>query len=92
MCTLNKIEALPFGQYIVRIIKPSENRRLEKSGHTLIYIKEEKLRMCYDPNSGLKNLGVLHDAANLDFIFRSVSKEFELSHLSCFRVEPLSFL
>lgn len=41
------------GVYLVRLIKPAVNEKLEEYGHTFIYIKETGLKLLYEPNDGL---------------------------------------
>lgn len=40
------------GIYLIRIILPSNNERLEECGHSLVYIKEDQI-LLYDPGRGL---------------------------------------
>ena len=50
---------IPFenGIYFVRVIRPAVNHKMEKYGHSMIYIHEGSDRFFYDPSVGLKEIG-----------------------------------
>lgn len=52
-----KIDQLPNGAYLVRMVSPADNEKLEHFGHSLIYIKEKGIQLGYDPCKGLMELG-----------------------------------
>jgi hypothetical protein len=49
-----EINALPPGIYFIRMHKPSSNHKLEERGHSMIYVREEDIRLFYDNNDGLE--------------------------------------
>lgn len=62
----SEVNALPEGVFLIRIIKPANNEKLEECGHTLTYIKENGIGLLYDPNNGVKRLS---DSEHLDSLF-----------------------
>lgn len=48
------IEALPIGSYIVRLLSPSGNHKLENYGHTMGFIKREDQSIFYDNSKGAR--------------------------------------
>lgn len=47
------LKAAPEGEFVLRIITPADNAKLELHGHTLIYIKRKGLHLMFDSNFGL---------------------------------------
>lgn len=47
---------LPQGAFLIRMIKPTQNEKLEEHGHSLVYIKTKNSHFFYDPNKGLQQL------------------------------------
>lgn len=50
------IEALPVGVYFLRVLKLENTKKLEKWGHSLVYIKGQKSSHYYDCNLGLEKI------------------------------------
>ena len=48
-----EITNLPTGVHLLRDIIPSDNKKLEECGHSMIFIKEEQGTFFYDPNFGV---------------------------------------
>ncbi|HEV8051944.1 MAG TPA: ankyrin repeat domain-containing protein [Parachlamydiaceae bacterium] len=48
------IEKLPVGSYVVRLLFPMGNRKLEHYGHTMGFIKREDLSIFYDNSKGAR--------------------------------------
>lgn len=48
------LKELPFGSYVVRLIQPAFNHKLESYGHTLGFIKRPDASIFYDNSSGAK--------------------------------------
>lgn len=57
------IKNLPDGTYIIRAHAPTENYKWEVFGHTMIFIKNKKLRVLYDNSKGAELLPSNYDAA-----------------------------
>lgn len=75
----NDVDALPEGAYLVRIIKPANNEKLEEHGHSLIYIREQGVNLFYDPNLGARNLvGAKHSTV----LFNSFKENFATFQVS----------
>jgi hypothetical protein len=51
-----QVANLAEGVFLLRIIKPNNNEKLEERGHSLVYIKEEGIGLFYDANYGVLNL------------------------------------
>ncbi|MBA3723101.1 MAG: hypothetical protein H0W88_11975 [Parachlamydiaceae bacterium] len=82
------IAKLPEGAFMVRILKPANNEKLEEHGHTLIYIKEKGLGLYYDPNTGLRNLIPSEQASYLFKAFKKNQQEFEVHKARFYRINP----
>lgn len=53
--TLNKqITEMPHGVHLLRFIKSNNNEKLEKYGHSMIFIKDRQGNLFYDPNNGVE--------------------------------------
>jgi hypothetical protein len=81
-----EIEVLPEGTYFVRILKPSDNEKLEEHGHSLIFVKEHGLRLFYDSNYGLKNLS-LEKMRSLLYDFKQMVYQFEITKMRFYRLQ-----
>lgn len=46
-------ESLPIGCYLLRLLEPAENTKMEIKGHSIAYIKRNEGSYLYDPNEGL---------------------------------------
>ncbi len=47
------LRALKNGFYFIRMLRPTENQKLEECGHSICYIKGGDTSMLYDPNAGV---------------------------------------
>lgn len=86
---LNEFFFLPDGVYFVRNIAPENNHKLERQGHSTIYIRERGLNLYYDANIGVLNLFELnnHPATLLDFLNKNTN-EFGIRRFRFYRIEP----
>lgn len=83
------IENLSSGAYLVRIIQPKQNARLEKQGHSFVYVKEENNQgILYDANQGVINLGISDHFKNLIYIFNYNLSLFQVHKLRFYQMEP----
>lgn len=73
---------LPEGVYILRQIEPCRNQKLEKQGHTYIYIKESDLNIFFDPNKGAVLLNPGH---RYEELFISLKEYYNSYHIYQFR-------
>lgn len=83
-----EVDRLPSGAYFLRILEPSENCRLEESGHSLIYTKEKGVDLFYDPNFGVRDLS---QSEHSDVIFNRLKpcqEEFAVHKVRFYRVKP----
>lgn len=84
----DEVKSLPLGAYILRIIKPLNNEKLEEHGHTMVYIKDKEVSLFYDPNKGLKKLTPFSDHANTIFQnFQECLKKYEVSKARFYRIQ-----
>ena len=82
------VEALPDGAFLVRILKPADNEKLEECGHSMVYIKEGELQLFYDPNYGAINLSLLNRSKNLFNKFKECLQQFQLNQARFYRLQP----
>jgi hypothetical protein len=82
------IDALPEGTYLIRILKPDNNEKLEDSGHSLAYVKEEGIGLFYDPNFGAKNLPPSSHAQTLFQGFKDNLQIFGINKARFYRLQP----
>lgn len=81
------ITDLPEGEFVLRLINPCDNSKLEKFGHTLIYIKKDGLHLLYDCNEGLIRFQPDEPMA-LYYYLKHVAKSFSgLSLAKFYRIE-----
>jgi hypothetical protein len=52
-----QINLLQDGAYVIRAIKPTDNKRMELYGHTLVFVKNKDLSLFYDNHSGATEVG-----------------------------------
>lgn len=85
----SEIDSLPEGIYFVRLLKPSDNVKLEEHGHSMIYIKEkEGFNIFYDPNFGCKNFDNLDRTKEALFEnFQFNFQKFGTSKLAFYQLE-----
>jgi hypothetical protein len=84
-----EVEKLPEGAFLIRILKPANNEKLEEQGHSLVYIKEHGLGLFYDPNHGLRNLAPSEHSKILFKEFKSCLREFEISKARFYRLQSV---
>ncbi len=82
------VQALPEGAFFVRIIEYENNKKLEKSGHSLVYIKENGLGVFYEPNQGALKLPELRHTSYLYEAFKSCWGRFQVSRARFYRFHP----
>lgn len=83
-----EVEALPDGVFLIRIIKPEDNDKLECNGHSLAIIKEEGLCLFYDPNFGVQNLSQVDPSTALFNNFKTCLKMFGISKARFYQLQP----
>ena len=83
-----EVDALPEGAFLIRIIKPANNEKLEEFGHSLVYIKERGLGLFYDPNYGVRNLSPSEHSKVLFEGFKSCFQSFDISKARFYRLQP----
>lgn len=84
----SEVEKLPTGAFLVRILKPANNEKLEEHGHSLVYVKEKELSLFYDPNCGVRVLSPYKHAIVLFDLFKVYYESFEVSKARFYRLEP----
>lgn len=77
------IDQLPDGNYVVRMLSPSSNKKREYYGHTMVFVKNKDLSIYYDNSAG--PLEVTEDLAET---VRSILLEwripvFRIYHAAC---------
>ena len=87
--TISKeIDNLPEGVFLLRILKPKDNKKLEDHGHTLVYIKEEGIGLFYDPNLGVVNLSPKEHSDLLTTCMLKNLNDFEINKARFYQVQP----
>ncbi len=82
------MEKLPQGAFLIRVLKPANNSKMEEFGHSLAYIQDGKTGLLYDPNKGLRQLDpdkknqVLYRLININVV-----EEFDASRLRFYRLQ-----
>ena len=84
-----EVKSLPEGAYLLRIIKPAHNEKLEECGHSLVFIKEPGLDLLYDPNDGLRNLTPLIHSNVLYDKFKQCLRDFQTSEARFYRFQSI---
>lgn len=79
---------LPDGAFLMRILKPANNEKLEERGHSLVYIKENGLRLFYDPNFGLKAFDSSNQVPFLLDNFSTNFREFQIKEGRFYHIQP----
>lgn len=82
------VENLSKGAYLVRIIQPKQNVRLEKQGHSFVYIKENDYGILYEANNGVINLGNSNHFEKLIYNFNYNLYQHEVHMLRFYQMEP----
>lgn len=86
---LRELEQLPDGAFLIRMIKPAQNEKLEEYGHSLVYVKEKGMSLFYDPNYGLKDLSCADQSKALFDGLKSCFHSFGVSKTRFYRMTPL---
>jgi hypothetical protein len=81
-------QGLPEGTYLVRILKPANNEKLEKEGHSMVYVKEKEFGLFYDPNQGARELSADEHARVLFQSFKENLAAFEISQARFYLISP----
>lgn len=84
------IHSLPEGSFLIRILKPANNEKLEEHGHSLVYIKEHGIGIFYDPNFGVKNLSPSEHQVTLFENFKTNLNTFQVNKVRFYRLQPSS--
>jgi hypothetical protein len=84
---LNQVENLPEGAFLMRILKPANNEKLEEAGHSLVYIKDPQSALFYDPNNGLSHLPLSEAPSFLLQKIRLCYDHFRISKLRFYRLQ-----
>ena len=79
----------PEGIFLIRILKPADNEKLEDHGHSLVYIKENGLGLFYDPNEGVRNLASSEHSQVLLAGFKSCFQSFKIHKARFYRLHPV---
>ncbi|HEY2810289.1 MAG TPA: hypothetical protein VGJ00_02720 [Rhabdochlamydiaceae bacterium] len=83
-----EINSMPDGAFLLRIIKPLENEKLEEYGHTMVYIREQGLGFLYDPNFGVR---VIPSSEQPKIFFQKLKecwRDWEISKARFYRLQP----
>lgn len=83
-----KMEKMPEGVYVIRILKPADNEKLEEHGHTSIYVKEKKFGLFYDSNKGLRKLSKLRHGSILFESFKDCFETWQVHKARFYRIQP----
>lgn len=81
------LEKLPEGIYLVRILMPMENEKLEKEGHSLAYIKEKEYAILYDPNVGARQFSLEEQTSGVHNAIRKCCRQFNLKVTRFYQLE-----
>lgn len=84
--------SLPKGIYLLRILKPAENEKLEEYGHSTIYIQEGPVKVFFDPNRGAFNISKGDIAKKFYAIFQSQLLQLNVSQVRFYRLSNKAFL
>jgi len=82
------MDHLPDGAFLIRILKPANNEKLEEYGHSLVYIKEDGLRLFYDPNFGLKAFDPSDHVSFLLKNFSTYFRKYQLKNGRFYHIQP----
>lgn len=84
-----EVDELPKGVFLIRIIKPEDNDKLETQGHSMVFIKEEGVCLFYDPNFGVRDLSSDDDPSKALFNnFKLCLQTFKISKARFYQVQP----
>jgi hypothetical protein len=83
-----EVSNLPDGLYLLRSIEPLNNERLEKHGHSMIYVKDQQEGFFYDPNYGTKYMSNVDHASELSQNLIKCYQQFQVSKARFYRLTP----
>lgn len=83
-----ELKDLPEGAFLVRILKPAKNDKLEEYGHSFVYIKENDMGLFYDPNQGVRNLSPSEHSKILLEEFKNYFRAFGINNARFYRMRP----
>lgn len=84
-----EMNTLPDGGFLIRFLKPENNDKLEKYGHSLVYIKEKNLGLFYDPNLGVFKLSSDEHQTIVSKILQYCWKINQVTKARFYRMQPL---
>lgn len=81
-----EVSKLPDGLYLLRTIQPSNNERLERCGHSMIYFKERQEGLLYDPNVGARYMRNVNHTSELSQSLSDCYQAFSTSRARFYRL------
>ncbi|MBS0623674.1 MAG: hypothetical protein JSS62_03540 [Verrucomicrobia bacterium] len=81
------LSLLSSGIFLIRILRPSKGRKLEKYGHSLLYIHYKHLNIFYDPNYGARDLNGCNHAHVLFENFKQNLLRFQVSEARFYKIK-----
>ena len=78
------------GLYLLRIILPSNNERLEQHGHSMVYFKEREEGLLYDPNVGARYMKNVCHAPMLSQSLANCYQQFQTSRARFYRLSEIT--
>lgn len=84
------VNNLSQGAFLIRIIKPATNEKMEEYGHSFVYIKTSELEVLYDPNCGVRRLSSSERSAVLFTFLMDYSQSFQVSKTRFYQLLPKS--
>lgn len=81
-------KALPEGEYLIRMIQPADNEKLEVHGHSMVYIRRGGLSALYDPNYGACAFEPANAALQLYNRLKIPFEMFNTNQLRFFKLQP----
>lgn len=82
-----ELKRLPLGRYVIRMIDPAKNEKLEVQGHTMILIKTKDGVLFYENNTGLH---VDQSNWSVDVVYKRLqhfSRRFNIRHVRFYKIE-----
>lgn len=81
-----QLNRLPNGTYVLRVIHPNDNDKLERHGHSVVFIKENARGIYYDPNYGAKAFPYEKSADVLNSSFKEMERHWDVTQARFYRV------
>ncbi len=85
---IKKMDNLPLGVYLLRILQPADNEKKEEKGHSLVYIKEKSVGFFYDPNLGTQQLVEGNHTSTLNEEMKFSLQQFQINLARFYRLIP----